>query len=61
MNQAGSGTCLSKKKLMRHLLEGTAASNMESFDEDDKDDDTFVPNHSAGSIYALSSLMCLIL
>ncbi|KAF3943847.1 hypothetical protein CMV_029629 [Castanea mollissima] len=35
--EAGSGVCLSKSKLLRYLLEGTAASHVESIDVDEKD------------------------
>lgn len=33
--QAGSEVPLSKKELLRYLLEGTAASNLENFDDED--------------------------
>uniref|UniRef100_A0A2N9HIY6 Uncharacterized protein n=1 Tax=Fagus sylvatica TaxID=28930 RepID=A0A2N9HIY6_FAGSY len=35
--EAGSGVCLSKSKLLHYLLEGTAASHLESIDVDEKD------------------------
>ncbi|KAK7843972.1 tetratricopeptide repeat protein 4 like protein [Quercus suber] len=35
--EAGSGVCLSKSKLLRYLLEGTATSHVESIDVDEKD------------------------
>ena len=37
IHQAGSGVCLSKSKLLHYLLEGTAASHLESIDVDEKD------------------------
>ncbi|KAG6571554.1 Tetratricopeptide repeat protein 4-like protein, partial [Cucurbita argyrosperma subsp. sororia] len=36
--EAGSGICLSKEKILRNLLEGTAASNVESIALDEKDE-----------------------
>ena len=36
--QAGSGICLSNEKILRNLLEGTAASNVESIALDEKDE-----------------------
>ncbi|XP_059660193.1 uncharacterized protein LOC132306699 [Cornus florida] len=35
--EAGSGVLLSKKEILRDLLEGTAGSNLESFDDEEKD------------------------
>lgn len=37
MYQVGSGICLSKVNIIRHLLEGTAASNAENLVLDEKD------------------------
>lgn len=35
--QAGSGVALSKTKLLRYLLEGTAGANAESIGDEEKD------------------------
>ncbi|KHG10986.1 ttc4 [Gossypium arboreum] len=47
---AGSGICLSKRKILRYLLEGTAAANVESIGEEEKDAADGSPyDSSAGS------------
>ncbi|KAG4174642.1 hypothetical protein ERO13_A11G134300v2 [Gossypium hirsutum] len=48
--EAGSGICLSKRKILRYLLEGTAAANVESIGEEEKDAADGSPyDSSAGS------------
>lgn len=49
--EVGSRVCLSKKKLLHYLLEGTAGAHAESIAEEGKDDATEFPNHdiSAGN------------
>ncbi|KAK9035322.1 hypothetical protein V6N11_077364 [Hibiscus sabdariffa] len=48
--EAGSGICLSKTKILRYLLEGTAAANVESIGEEEKDAaDGYPHGNSAGS------------
>lgn len=37
IHQVGSGVCLSKSKLLHYLLEGTAASHVESINGEEKD------------------------
>lgn len=38
VDQAGSGACLSKKEIISNLLQGTAASHLESFGDDETDE-----------------------
>lgn len=50
--QAGSGVCLSKTKLLRCLLEGTAGANAESLGDEEKDEsDGSTYDYSAGTIF----------
>ncbi|OMO52188.1 Tetratricopeptide TPR-1 [Corchorus olitorius] len=46
--EAGSGICLSKTKIIRYLLEGTTASNVESVGEEEKE-------AADGSSYGMSA------
>ncbi|KAL5562029.1 hypothetical protein UlMin_031776 [Ulmus minor] len=46
--EANSGVCLSKKKILHHFLEGTAASNVEDIEDDEKET-VQASNVSAGS------------
>ncbi|TXG63923.1 hypothetical protein EZV62_010917 [Acer yangbiense] len=46
--EAGSGIFLSKTKLLRYLLEGTAGANVESIGDEEKDLDGSISEYSAG-------------
>ncbi|MBA0832117.1 hypothetical protein Goarm_016525 [Gossypium armourianum] len=48
---AGSGICLSKSKILRYLLEGTAAANVESIGEEEKDAADGSPYDSSAGSY----------
>lgn len=54
--QSGSGICLSKSKILRCLLEGTAAANVESIGEEEKDAADGSPYDSSAG-HMLSSLL----
>ncbi|MBA0802677.1 hypothetical protein Gohar_012954 [Gossypium harknessii] len=49
--EAGSGICLSKSKILRYLLEGTAAANVESIGEEEKDAADGSPYDSSAGSY----------
>ncbi|KAL5796427.1 hypothetical protein ACOSQ2_001247 [Xanthoceras sorbifolium] len=46
--EVGSGICLSKTKLLRYLLEGTAGAAVESIGDEEKDVDGSISDYSAG-------------
>ena len=51
--QAGAEACLSKTKILHYLLEGTAASNVESVEEKEKDAADASPyGNSAGGMFS---------
>lgn len=50
IEQAGSGVCSSKAEILRSLLEGTAASDLQSFGNEENDADKSINGISAGGI-----------
>lgn len=56
IHQAHSGVCLSKTKILRYLLEGTAGANVESVDEEKDAIETFNNGVSAGGRVSMISL-----